>query len=634
MAAPVTKKYATFFDKWADRALGGFLSCAFPPPMAIRPRPSLSGLLAWVLPFAVYALTTPPGPGLDDAAELGLVTAHWSVAHPPGFPLWTALAHLWQLAGSLDLLSAALGATASCLLFVANARLLAVLLPATSPATIRFAAFTAALGSAFGAVTWQWSNAVEVYALQGCATALVLYGLALDPRTHGRCGAVLIGLGAGIGLQNHSVSMLLFLPLAVLLQRATWGVTRFRLAAAVAAGIVVLGCGLLLWRGQGVYVFEFGNPDNLRRLWHHLSGGFYGEGVLREGADHRGRFGFLLGVIGAHFWLLAAPALLGLWLLARRHLALTLGLVGYLLALVLLQSSRATVANLDSYLIPALLALSLPLSLGCAHLLRGRWHFVVALLLVVASVALNWRACDRRGYGPGEAVLADLAASAPQRAVLVLSNWDQRMLAMLGQDQQGWRPDVLLVPSDGKGTNRQCLEAAQPDLVAALQPEYDAWLDTVAAIDPDYVFTDWYQVTSKEQHEAYQAFARKLLNVARAQGRPVVVDRATLAFWLKGEVVTAGWAHPSGMLFAIGEPTPEPLPFPVTGDWLEHPFLPGDLCAAAVLRDYQQVARQMLGYWKFRGDRARQAALETQVRRIDAAAARFRTGKGFLGWKD
>ena len=50
---------------------------------------------AFVPSLALYLGTASTGLQLDDAAELTLCAREWSAAHPPGYPLWTALAHLW-----------------------------------------------------------------------------------------------------------------------------------------------------------------------------------------------------------------------------------------------------------------------------------------------------------------------------------------------------------------------------------------------------------------------------------------------------------------------------------------------------------------------------------------------------------
>ena len=55
------------------------------------------------------------------------------------------------------------------------------------------------------------------------------------------------------------------------------------------------------------------------------------------------------------------------------------------------------------------------------------------------------------------------------------------------------RPDLVILHSNVKGTNHECARLAYPDFLRELQPEYDAFLATIAAVDPDYVFTDYGQ---------------------------------------------------------------------------------------------------------------------------------------------
>jgi hypothetical protein len=126
---------------------------------------------------------------------------------------------------------------------------------------------------------------------------------------------------------------------------------------------------------------------------------------------------------------------------------------------------------------------------------------------------------------------------------------------------------------------------------------------------------------------------RKLFQVAAAQHRAVLMDLPTVALWKKAGVVKDDQVHPCGVLFSLGR-QPDPPPFPASGTWWDQPFLMHDLCAAAVLRDYQVAAQQVAAYWHAHGDAARAAQTGAVAERIRKIADAYRADKPFLGWRD
>src|SRR6266404_227833 len=77
-------------------------------------------LAAAVLAFVVYVWTLAPSVTLEYSGELVTAANTLGVPHPPGYPLWTMLAWLWQrivpfgnIAWRVNLLSAFLGALAA-----------------------------------------------------------------------------------------------------------------------------------------------------------------------------------------------------------------------------------------------------------------------------------------------------------------------------------------------------------------------------------------------------------------------------------------------------------------------------------------------------------------------------------------
>lgn len=594
----------------------------------------LLGAASFVLPLGLYLATRSAAVQFDDAAELTLCAEYWSSAHPPGYPLWVALAHLWgQLFGhsaaALAGLSALLGAGANLVLFLACERWLQrPACGAVAPRTAAWAAAAAASCTAVGATFWQWSNSTEVYALQAFATALVLWGVAHEQdRWRWR---LVLSAGIGIGLGNSHLSMVLLVPfvpfLAAQLHQLPWQkACRSLLAAAVLAAIVtVFAYAMLLVRAQGEPQFSFGEPSTVSRLWHHLRGGFFGDLLFAPGVDYAGRARVFGEVLLRHLWLgwvLVGAA--ALWLV-RHARAVSCWLLMFVALSLLAQWGRAHVPNMDAALLPALLALTPLLAIAVSRAPRlPVWLWVV--LLPAVSLACNWSAADRRGYPGADALLAAVDASLPPNALLLATGWELQTATSLAQDAAAWRPDVVVVPGSVKGTNAPLLQRRQPALHGAVRAEYDTMLAAIAAIDPDYVHTDYFQFDQQPVWNAYGALVHKVFAVARQQQRPVLLDKPSMVLLLEGKVLRNDQVHPCGLLFSVGE-VAAPLPFPPLDHLLAHPFLLHDLCAYGTLYDLQTIAPQIAGYWRSRGRAELAAAAERAAERLAATWQRYAVG--------
>ena len=183
------------------------------PGMASPPRvgrPDLAALAAAVLgPLALYVATLPRTVVLEDDSLFLMAGVHLGVAHPPGYPLYTLIVHLFTRLPFGDVVflghlsSAVLGALA-CGAVYACARLLRA-----SPAPALIVAWL------FGVSEQFWSQAIiaEVYTLNAllffATYALVLHG-AQNPRRGWPLAAADVAWGAG--LANHWPLMVLATP--------------------------------------------------------------------------------------------------------------------------------------------------------------------------------------------------------------------------------------------------------------------------------------------------------------------------------------------------------------------------------------------------------------------------------------
>ncbi len=146
----------------------------------------LTGLLATLLSFAVYAWTAAPSVTLLDSGEFILAAQAFGVPHPTGYPLWTFLGWLFQLlplgnaAWEITLLSAILGSLAvglAATLIRSAAAWCFPLLATAAPRLTTALAISSALVFAFSLSMWSQATIVEVYTLHALLIGLYLTSL-------------------------------------------------------------------------------------------------------------------------------------------------------------------------------------------------------------------------------------------------------------------------------------------------------------------------------------------------------------------------------------------------------------------------------------------------------------------------
>ena len=240
-----------------------------PQPLALRAiswRAERWHLLAISLVLmAVYAWTSPRSVALEDDSLFALASYFWGVAHPPGYPLHTALGKLFTLfpigsvAYRVHMLSAVLGAATCCLLYLIIRGLLEQ----------RSYAYLAAWAYGFSRTFWSQAIIGEVYTLNALfffallLLCLRLRGLAVsDPKWQRYC--TLLGLTYGLSLANHWPLIILSTPgLGLIVLPQVWAYLRnwwrWLLPLLAAALLPYLW---LFWRSTMDPVISFYGPIN------------------------------------------------------------------------------------------------------------------------------------------------------------------------------------------------------------------------------------------------------------------------------------------------------------------------------------------------------------------------------------
>jgi hypothetical protein len=256
--------------------------------------------------FLVYFATLPPTVVGGDSGDIVVAGVTGAVAHPPGYPLMTAIAwaahRLLPLAGEPSYRIAA-----------ANAALAAVAAGLVCSAACCFShpaiAATAALIFAFGRLIWTYSVTPEVFALNNLFTAAACLAFTYVARTlssspnpdskslAGRRRLLLsCAVASGVALCNQHTIVLLLAPIAAsiffrapaALRTPTHCLTYVAAAAAGMLPYALLPLRTWLLRGHEHELLSWGNQLSFSGFFLHLFRSEYGSVDLISGLTGSG----------------------------------------------------------------------------------------------------------------------------------------------------------------------------------------------------------------------------------------------------------------------------------------------------------------------------------------------------------
>jgi hypothetical protein len=431
------------------------------PRSFLNSSPFGAGLTATVA-FSFYLYHSAPGVTAEDSGDFHLGARTLGVIHPPGYPLYTILAHL---AARLPLIDPAFAINALSALFAALAAGGLVLLVERWFEVPRKIGAVAAAAFVLHPVIWSQAVVAEVYTLNLFLTVAAL-GLAQSWRETGRARSLnLLGLVAGLALANHYPLFILgFGSFAVWLVREKKRHGKLPGARQWPAAAACFIAGLspyMLLIVNALYrdpAYNFGKLSSLEMVWQHImrfhyrgideAGGTLGDKVALLGhAEWRILLGFLafapLAAWGARElharqWAWRRPLLASL-LLTSAGLALLLGF----------PDNDRYRAIFTAYLGPAVLFHAFYLAVGLAAFVRVKSQALrvpMVILMISAVMAQGWLAYPSSSHRRDDFVARWSRAvleSLDPNAILILCGTD--VLAVYYTHLvDGVRPDVTL----------------------------------------------------------------------------------------------------------------------------------------------------------------------------------------------
>jgi hypothetical protein len=411
----------------------------------------------------LYLHTLAPGLLPADSGEFQTVAATLGVAHPPGFPLYTLIGHLFtRLPGltpayGLNLFAAVSSSLTLYLVYLAAYRL----------TQRHLAGLIAVLALATATTFWAQATTANVRSLTACLAAFVIYHLIrfrqIRPQGIETADRHLLwaAAGLGLGLTHHAslIFMGLVFGLALLLFDPGLGRTPRRWLRPLLAGLLgLLPLLYLPWRAWAG-VADVAGLATWSGFWDHvLARGFRGDffyfaepGLLWQ------RLGVMANVLTFQFngWLLLGMVLGGLLLLWRdRPLALLLlGSFGLHTLITAVYRAPQTVEYMLPAYIPAVLLLAYGVAVvqeqysvfGVQYSVWRVGSVVVTAVWLTAALVQGWQHYASYAALSQQTTARDYAQSlldeAPEGS-LILAHWHWYTPLHYLQTVEGQRPDV------------------------------------------------------------------------------------------------------------------------------------------------------------------------------------------------
>lgn len=442
----------------------------------------IAALAAFLLPFFVYLYFLCPTIAAGDSGELITGARILGIPHPPGYPLYTMIGHLFtylpmnSVAWRVNLSSAVLCALTCLLVYLSIFKLTSRIWPALA----------AAWGLAFSRFFWQYAEVAEVFPLNNFFTALLTYLLILiaqnykqgtDEKIRSTLSAItqkrvwLFSFLFGLALTNHHTIILLGPAAVFVLWQTAPAFFKDRKTFVVAALFFMFGLTPYLYcplAAMNAPAINWDNPVTLENFWRLITRADYGGFSPFASQSPVPRISqlptFFAGLYQQFTALGIALALLGLVNFKRHklfqgYLALAFffsGIFFVMYANVPINNPLLLGVLHRFYIMPAVIV-SFWIGLGVEDLLRWierrKWPKIVVnispafliLPLLVWEFAANIEEANFRENTIAEDFGRDVLLSLPPNALFFVSGDVASMAVDYLQMVEGERPDVMIL---------------------------------------------------------------------------------------------------------------------------------------------------------------------------------------------
>ena len=390
----------------------------------------LTAIALSTLTLIIYAFTAAPGVTLEDSGDFinGVLTL--GIVHPPGYPLYTVLGHLFSFlplgdpAFRVNLFSALWGALCLGIMFL-NFRILSI--------GSLYALF-APLCLGFTGVFWSKAVVAEVYTFNGFLLASIVFWILSYNRDKKKFQLYLAFLTTGLTLSNHyPLTILSGVGLVFLLDRRDLKLWDF------VKGSLLLGLGLTPY----LYLFiQAMNPDVQYNFGKNTDFGMVVDHILRK--NYPSQFGgtlwdkcilawsYLKSLI-AGFWFSSLFLFSGIILSFRQRwryrypflLAALAPSLGLILILAVPSHDQQFKSYLLDFSVPSYLFFSIFLAVGLQMLMsryvKASWARISLLvILLIPQVVINFRTTSHHNDHLVHLWGTEILNSLPPNSILIL----------------------------------------------------------------------------------------------------------------------------------------------------------------------------------------------------------------------
>lgn len=478
-------------------------------PLESKRAITICAAVVFLIALAVYSLTLAPTVTLVDSGELIVAAYGLGVAHPPGFPLYTLLAHaatlvpIGEVAARVNFASAIFAAMASAALtlVVAEALLAASRLSSRNvngekkskrgkkkkqaakieagregqiekPSSFALVAcLVAGLLFAFSRTLWAYATIAEVYTLNALLMLIIFLlmlrwrrAIETESRSDGWLYAAALVFGLALGV--HHVTIGLMLPALAFLVYRTEGVKFFTSRR-------LLYAALCAFAGLAVYIYlpiaasrsplmNWGNPGTLERFVWHVTGWQYQTNIdfsLKTMMSQLPQFGALLLREFGPVWLPIglALALTGMVASFKRDRVVFWFLILVIASDLIYALSYEIAEDKDAYYLPVFIALAIAAGFGAEWIIKStkaarlpatipRYAFA-ALVFIVPVVALagNLPFNNRSRYFIAKDYVENVFKTVGQNGMVLTGDWQLYSPMFYLQQVEGHRADVVAI---------------------------------------------------------------------------------------------------------------------------------------------------------------------------------------------
>ncbi len=573
--------------------------------------------------------------GFADAAEFALVSDIAGIAHAPGFPAYILLAKAFSamlgFSGMehttvLVLFSAISMSLATVLLFLSSLLLLEQNFGHIHVFKRNIIAICSACAPLTGTTLWHWSHSVEVYALQVLFIAMVFYGLCLRESGKNKVGTWWAALGFGLGMSNHHLTMLLFLPFIILLWPGGWmkrSIPKKKqlaektdwksltgkeamLFAMITSTVLLLCYGWMMLRASTPLPFAFGSPDTIDRLLYHLSGGAW---IKNTQAGVKGILGmrlpYFLRITFEQFFLSGVFLVSGIiHLIGRKYHRLWISMAAYFIILFIYQLRIDQTADTDAYLCTAFFLLFTIVPLGMAKVCSWYEKAIYALpVFVFIQVFLHFPKTDLRDFDLSHALMRDLDRSNAKGSIVLIADWTNIINYNYARIHDNFRKDLCVLNYDLKFTHHDLFRRNYPEVYHEISGSYDRYISLLGKYHPEEIYNTGCSLDHPDLLNAYLDVIRALQEYCRKNNLSFNADPKAYVF-LSGQGVFTN-AHISGSYVSNRPGTGNDEFLKLEHQWLNNKRVQMDPSASDKLVDLEAALDFQRSYWLQTGDTAR-----------------------------